>query len=701
MKRLTIILFTILSVLTVSANIPSGTTIYLDVSQHKCCYATYMMRSDDIGICKKMTPVKGYNGLYSYKLQRNIGNNLRFAGTNNSVPVTNGDEINKNIDDYSPWSTSCSGASTPYCIVVDDNGTCEWRDAPVATSESPLQDAQLTITYNCTKHAFVVGVYATFSATPCGLKISSPAMADDKIVKKPSTPFSYTIADNITLGQTVTATISIYSDIACTSLIEERTLSATASSQECSQTTPITACQNATTTLTASLEGDIYEWVSTNPNINGATTRSVTIPTDQLGQYTYTVKTYQINIITENNLMAGGDFENEGIGFSSDYTYVGKDVTADYGRHGRDVYTLTKDVSTFWRDFASIKPHGGDYYGFFDAESHGYAWKAETNSSAGIHTQDNPDLMIKKGEKYYFSYWAAFPNAEGTEYFSTTAATLQFQISYTDAAGNTITEQLGELYTLSNDDHDWHRQFVVWEAPISSADVMIAVYDTVTDWKGNDFCLDDIMFQSVSYSETNVAFTDIFEVTVRDCGLCEDIDIVTLSDTICDTQLPYTWQWSDTPITAIGSYTNTEQTIDGCDSVIHKLLVKECECSIPIYRKWTDFLFVDNSDSTFTSYQWYCNGEPIEGATAQYYRIADPYKTTDKYYVEIVDNQGNKDISCVSTFDNAEPSAPLHPTSKDAPAVIDTRTYYVSPNFRILVTSFEDGSIEVQKQVIL
>ena len=154
-----------------------------------------------------------------------------------------------------------------------------------------------------------------------------------------------------------------------------------------------------TATLTASLEGDIYEWSSTDPAVNGANTRSVKIPTDNLGKYTYSVKTYQINIVVENNLMAGGDFENEGIGFSSDYYYVGKDVVANYGSHGQDVYTLTQDVSQFWRDFASVKAHGGKYYGFFDAESKGYAWKAETNSSEGIHSQDNPNLQIRKGQK--------------------------------------------------------------------------------------------------------------------------------------------------------------------------------------------------------------------------------------------------------------------------------------------------------------
>lgn len=704
MKRISIILFAAILSLNLFATIPNGTTIYLDVSQHKCCYATYMFRSDDYGICKKMQPVAGYSGLYSFKLTRAIGNNLRFAGTNSAVQVNNGDEINRNIDDFGAWSTTCPGASTPYCIVTDEAGSCTWAAAPVATTDSPLKNAQITMAYNCTKHAFVAGVYAEFSSTPCGVKISSPAMADDKVFKKPQSPLSYTIADNIALGEMVSATIRVYSDVACTALIEEKTYSATATSQECSQTHDVSVCMGTTATLTASLEGDLYEWVSDDPNINGASTRSVKIPTDNLGKYTYSVKTYQINIIVENNLMAGGDFEEEGVGFSSDYQYVGKDVTANYGSHGQDIYTLTQDVSTFWRDFTPIQAHGGRYYGFFDAESKGYAWKAETNSSSGIHSQNNPQLMIIKGQTYYFSYWAAFPNKEESEYFTATPATLQFEIQYLDPkTGNKVIEKLGEPYTLSNDDHDWHQQFVVWTAPVTAGDVMIAVYDTVTTWQGNDFCLDDIMFQNISYSETNVAFTDVFEVTVHDCDLCQGAVATEENETaeVCIDELPYTWKWLPTPLSAAGEYEYVERNINGCDSVRHTLTLttQDCgPCTVKIYRKWTDFLFIDNSASLYTAYQWYCNEQAIEGATAQYFRIGEPYKTTDAYYCLLTDSKGGTTKSCPATFDEAEASATLYPAGAGKTEVA-RRVYVVSPNFRLVVTLFDDGSTETEKQI--
>lgn len=704
MKRsLILTLLFLFAAVGIRANIPSGTTIYLDVSQHKCCYATYMFRSNAYGVCKWMKPVPGYNGLYSFKLTKSINNTIRFAGTNKALTINNGDEINYNIDDFGPWTTTCPGASTPYCIVTDESGTCVWAAAPQASQDLSFSGAQLSLAYNCMKNKFVAEVYTLFEGgNPCAIQISSPLLGADKVVKKPASPFSFQISDEVALGETVNVTLRIYSDLACTSLIAEKTLTAVASSQECEQAHTLTACQGVKTILSASMAGDVYEWTSTDPAINGANTRSVEIPTANLGTYTYSVKTYQVNIVKENNLMAGGDFEQEGIGFSSEYKYVGKDVKADYGSHGQDIYTLTKNVANFWQDFAPIQPHGGKYYGFFDANSEGDAWIAETNSSSHNPQQDNPDLIIEQGKKYYFSYWAAFPNKEGTEYFSATPATLQFRIEYFDpVSGTTKMENLGEPYTLSNDDHEWHQQSVVWVAPVNSAQVKIAVHDTVTDWKGNDFCLDDIMFQTISYSETDVAFTDKFNVTVTDCALCEGVeakeDLANVE--ICDDELPYTWKWQTAPIATAGTYDFVEKSVNGCDSVLHRLVLttKNCApepCKIEVLRKWNDFLFVDNQDGQYTSFQWYKNETAIDGATAQYYKLPSQPAAADEFYVVV----NGEEESCRTTFVEAKPSAEAYPADGARKAVA-TRRYDVSANFYLVVTTYDDGYVETEKYV--
>lgn len=73
-----------------------------------------------------------------------------------------------------------------------------------------------------------------------------------------------------------------------------------------------------------------------------------------------------------------------------------------------------------------------------------------------------------------------------------------------------------------------------------------------------------------------------------------------------------------------------------------------------VHRKWNDVAFVDNSDKncepnceedlTFDSWQWYRNGEPIEGATGQYYY---EYGGLNGYYqVEMTATDGTVYRSC-------------------------------------------------------
>ncbi len=55
-----------------------------------------------------------------------------------------------------------------------------------------------------------------------------------------------------------------------------------------------------------------------------------------------------------------------------------------------------------------------------------------------------------------------------------------------------------------------------------------------------------------------------------------------------------------------------------------------------IYLVWNDVLTIDNSDNLFETYQWYKNGQPIEGATNQYYQENDGL---DGYYQCLVNNE--------------------------------------------------------------
>lgn len=268
-----------------------------------------------------------------------------------------------------------------------------------------------------------------------------------------------------------------------------------------------------------------------------------------------------------------------------------------------------------------MPPHGGNYYALFDANSSGFAWKATS--------ANNKQLRFEKDSTYIFSYWVAEPNINNY-----VTAKLQFVIQYTDENGRRQEVKLGTEYDTKNAKNKWEYQEVTWTAPATSTDVLIGVRDNENSEEGNDFCLDDIMFQTMSYNNTTRLFTDSFTVKVN----------------------------------------------------------------AGIYRKWDDFLFVDNADGTCFTYQWYVNGQPIEGATEQYYRIPGEVNDTDDYYCIVNAGTDTEVELCHTTFAYATPSNEIHPYQGPKQEVA-RRTYQLSPQIRLLVVTFDDGTCEVTKQL--
>ena len=103
-----------------------------------------------------------------------------------------------------------------------------------------------------------------------------------------------------------------------------------------------------------------------------------------------------------------------------------------------------------------------------------------------------------------------------------------------------------------------------------------------------------------------------------------------------------------------------EGEIVWCD--LFSILVRETPCSSVVYKKWNDFMFVDNGagggDGAYVSYQWFRDGEEIEGATDQWYRTSLPQFEDDlpcsqcQYYVRIKTNEGTTIYSCPEYFEN-------------------------------------------------
>ena len=259
--------------------------------------------------------------------------------------------------------------------------------------------------------------------------------------------------------------------------------------------------------------------------------------------------------------MSNGDFENytdyhqQPTGYTSDYEYLPFDP---YGTDLYDkpeyqsksgVYLLSHNAKHTWRDYANVSPHSGNFFAMFDAAHSGYAWKA--------CTPENPGLQIMEGGLYVFSYWAADLNEASQRAHP---ARLQFSIRYKMPDGSMKKEFLGEVLTLGKDNL-WHYSQTFWTSPVTSDSIEIGVED-LNDYYGvgNDFGLDDIIFQMVTLEGSKQIATDTFTVITQDCTPCQDI----------------------------------------------------------VYRKWNDVLFVDNTGEQFVSYQWYADSVAITGATRQF-----------------------------------------------------------------------------------
>lgn len=155
----------------------------------------------------------------------------------------------------------------------------------------------------------------------------------------------------------------------------------------------------------------------------------------------------------------------------------------------------------------------------------------------------------------------------------------------------------------------------------------------------------------ISYSITKGAPTSCrisFNKTAHTAGFTDTIVDLT-SESIIELDLP-TSQRQDYEI-YLQFYDKNSTT--GCESDTYKRLFMP-NLSGFVQQKWDDVLFVDNNDKNcepdcdgdlkFSTYQWYKNGKPIEGATSQVYHENNGLNGV--YYVMMTDTAGNEYRSC-------------------------------------------------------
>lgn len=265
-------------------------------------------------------------------------------------------------------------------------------------------------------------------------------------------------------------------------------------------------------------DADHYVWSSTPATVISTQEKSYS------AAYTESVDvTVQAMIKTrsaDNNLMANGDFEsNPPIGFESDYQYLSWDPENMYDHDGMtELYVISQSAGKVCVNFMNLTAHSGKYFMLVDGgDTRKDVWRASYTT--------NPNLKVVKGQTYHFSYWAANVNIPSQ---SSVAAKLQFRISLD--GGATYTD-LGAPFSLQGlNDGLWHYNEVQYTATESSDQVVIAVSDitVTTNPIGNDFALDDILFQPADSYRDEVAFTDLFHVVAKACD-----GPVTQYETLC------------------------------------------------------------------------------------------------------------------------------------------------------------------------
>ena len=139
---------------------------------------------------------------------------------------------------------------------------------------------------------------------------------------------------------------------------------------------------------------------------------------------------------------------------------------------------------------------------------------------------------------------------------------------------------------------------------------------------------------------------------------------------------PWAWNTGETTReitvlgTAVGTKTYTCTTTTQIDNYVVK--VKDCTppppepCQELIYSKWDDVLFVNNGDSIFVSYQWYMDGQAMEGETKQYYYTNGQSMAGDshEYHAVAYKSDGSSVTACAYMFDSFTRSAELNPGEK-------------------------------------
>lgn len=261
-----------------------------------------------------------------------------------------------------------------------------------------------------------------------------------------------------------------------------------------------------------------YTWTSVP---NDPTISNPNILTPTVSPSVTTVYTLEARSVGLSNLVSNGNFEQGNTGFTSDYTYS----PGPNGLWNEGTYAITTDASYNHNNFTCDYDHTSGSGNFMAVNGAG---------TPNVVVWSTTVSGIVPNTDYEFSTWVASLSP-------TSPAILQFRINGV---------LLGQPFNASNVTCVWKRFFETWDSGNStSATISIVNQNTATN--GNDFSLDDINFNKVTY------YYDSCTVTVNDIPtsdftvnqeICQsDTAIVTYTGTAADTA-EYHWEFGSATV---------------------------------------------------------------------------------------------------------------------------------------------------------
>ena len=388
----------------------------------------------------------------------------------------------------------------------------------------------------------------------------------------------------------------------------------------------------------------------------------------------------------EYNMMPNGDFEdtestnNHYNGFTSSYTFYELDEDFPQRQGAQDdkngYYRISSDASTSGNHY--LECDGDDY----EPENITISYAAILNGS------------IVKGQAYQFAF-------SGITIGGSNFANITFNLLLKDEAGNVIkTEPLISNQIINNTTWQQFGMGQNWTADNDYPQAEIQLINHTKGWGGNDFALDNIIFQAVYSNENNteiILAEEYFTVVASECKNEEEWEVEFLkgsSQTIEPNVTGLGYKWFDQDGNPVLDENGQQVTTPTLTIVVDKTQHYTCEVDLGQGKIHYEYITVNVYDPinltqcetdvvTLTpskqgSYTWYLLGEDDSRTS-----IGKPIITGTSIHCEHLSTKNVNSILCVITTEEG---------TRDEQWNI---TVHANPTFEVTVTG-RDATIETK-----